>query len=321
VTSTLAGVDLGATKLQVVVADAEGRVLARARRPSPGDGPDAVLAAIVAAIRAALDEAGATPAELAAIGVGAPGQVDAERGVVLRAVNLPGWERPVEIAGRLTAELGAPTVVANDVQASVVGEHRHGAGRGLDNLLGVFCGTGVGGGLVLGGRLWTGEGAAGEIGHTVVRRGGARCGCGRRGCLEAYAGRMAMERRARLWHERGRRTALFAIMRELGRDRLTSRVWADALAAGDEVAADLVDRAARAVGTGAASAANLLDPQAIVIGGGLALRLGEPFLEAIRASARRTALRDDIGDRLRLSTLGDDGGALGAAMIAAGRLA
>jgi glucokinase len=301
VTSTLAGVDLGATKLQVVVADAEGRVLARARRPSPGDGPDAVLAAIVAAIRAALDEAGATPAELAAIGVGAPGQVDAERGVVLRAVNLPGWERPVEIAGRLTAELGAPTVVANDVQASVVGEHRLGAGRGLDNLLGVFCGTGVGGGLVLGGRLWTGVGAAGEIGHTVVRRGGARCGCGRRGCLEAYAGRMAMERRARLWHERGRRTALFAIMRELGRDRLTSRVWADA--------------------TGAASAANLLDPQAIVIGGGLALRLGEPFLEAIRASARRTALRDDIGDRLLLSTLGDDGGALGAAMIAAGRLA
>ena len=164
----------------------------------------------VASSSACSGSSGSVAPSPGSIGVGAPGQVDAERGVVLRAVNLPGWERPVEIAGRLTAELGAPTVVANDVQASVVGEHRLGAGRGLDNLLGVFCGTGVGGGLVLGGRLWTGEGAAGEIGHTVVRRGGARCGCGRRGCLEAYAGRMAMERRARLWHERGRRTALFA---------------------------------------------------------------------------------------------------------------
>ena len=125
-----------------------------------------------------------------------------------------------------------PVAIANDVQVATEAEATLGAGKDYSSLLGVFWGTGVGGGIVLDGKPWVGRGAAGEIGHVVVRRGGARCPCGRRGCMEAYAGRAAMEARARRLREQGERTVLFEIMEERGRDRLTSGVWARALDAG-----------------------------------------------------------------------------------------
>jgi glucokinase len=311
------GVDVGGTKIQTVAVDADGAILGRDRRPSPAaSGPSGMIAAIADSARASLLDAGAGERDLRAIGLGAPGQVDAARCIVLYATNLVGWERPVDVGTPLREALGAPVALANDVQASVTGEHRQGAGRDAASMLGVFCGTGVGGGLVLDGRLWTGLGAAGEIGHTVVRRGGSRCGCGRRGCLEAYAGRRMMEERARRLHHRGRRTRLLALMEQKGKDRMTSSVWAAALEQGDPVALDLVDRATRALGTAIASACNLVDVERVVVGGGLATRLGEPFLDAIRTAAEPQALRAGIRERIVMSELADDAGAVGAALLA-----
>ena len=140
----------------------------------------------------------------------------------------------------------------------------------------------MGGGLILDGKPWIGRGAAGEIGHMVVKRGGARCTCGRRGCMEAYAGRMAMEIKARKrGQDEGRRRDLFKIMEERERDRLTSGVWERALKHGDDLATTLIDRAVKALGVGIASAVNLLDPEAVVIGGGLGVRFGEKYVSRI----------------------------------------
>ena len=154
------------------------------------------------------------------------------------------------------------------MQVATEGEFRLGAGRPYKSVVGVFWGTGVGGGLILDGKPWLGRGEAGEIGHIVVKKGGARCPCGRRGCLEAYAGRAAMEAKARREHEDGRKTELFKIMKKHGRDRLTSGIWERALKAEDPLATELIDRAVGALGAGIASVINLLDVEAVIIGGG-----------------------------------------------------
>jgi glucokinase len=183
-------------------------------------------------------------------------------------------------------------------------------------LLGVFWGTGVGGGLILGGRPWVGLGAAGEIGHTVVKIGGRRCGCGRLGCLEAYAGRGSMEAKARSLAKDGEHTVLFEVMEKRGRTRLTSGVWHRALKQDDKVATRLLNQAVEALGAGIASAVNLLDVEAVVIGGGLGTKMGEPYVERIRDAMMPHLFVDDRPPAVLLATLGDLGGAIGAALAA-----
>jgi glucokinase len=177
----------------------------------------------------------------------------------------------------------------------------------------------VGGGIVLEGEPWAGAGAAGEIGHVVVEIGGAKCPCGRRGCMEAYAGRGAMEMRARKLADEGRKTVLFKIMEERGRPRLTSGVWKRALDRDDDLAHELIDRAVRALGAGVASACNVLDVEAVVIGGGLGLKLGEPYAERIRTAMQPHLFADERPPAIRLAALGDLGGAIGAALLASRR--
>ena len=225
-----AGIDLGATKIQAVVVGPDHAVVGQARNPTPTEGgPHDVAARIADSVREAAEGAGVAVEELGGIGIGSPGAVDQDAGTVASARNLPNWEAPFPLAAVLTETLGPPTRVDNDVQVAVLGELELGAGKPFSSFLGVWWGTGVGGGIVLDRSLWLGRGAAGEIGHMVVKRGGARCPCGRLGCLEAYAGRGAMEARARELHDRGRKTDLFHLMEKRGRDRLTSGVWADAL--------------------------------------------------------------------------------------------
>ncbi len=144
---------------------------------------------MTAALRESAEEAGVKTSELVGVGVGSPGDVNEETGEVSTARNLPGWEGTFDLAATLERELGTTVRVGNDVQVATEAEFRLGAGKPYKTILGVFWGTGVGGGLVLDGKPWLGRGAAGEIGHMVVKRGGARCTCGRRGCMEAYAGR------------------------------------------------------------------------------------------------------------------------------------
>jgi len=311
------GIDLGGTKIQTVVVDADSEVLGQARHPTPtSGGPADVAAAMAAALREAAQGAGIEPSELVGVGVGSPGAVDADAGTVSGARNLPGWEGSFALAAVLGEQLAAPVSLGNDVQVATDAEVALGAGRGYRSLLGVFWGTGVGGGIVLGGKPWLGRGAAGEIGHMVVKRDGRRCPCGRRGCMEAYSGRAALEARAREKHAEGHRTDLFRLMERHDRTRLTSGIWARALEHGDNLATELIDEAVAALGAGIASAMNLLDCEAVVIGGGLGLRLGEPYVARIREAMGPHLFVDERPPDVKLAALGDLGGAIGAALLA-----
>jgi glucokinase len=310
------GLDLGGTKIQAVVLDGRRSVVAEARQPTPREGgPPEILGALAATLAEACSGAGAETSDLTGVGVGSPGVIEPRRGVVTGARNLPGEGAPIEMTAGLRKLTGTRAYVENDVTVGVTAEHALGAARRSKSLLGVWWGTGVGGGIVLDGKPWEGRGAAAELGHVVVKVGGARCTCGRRGCLEAYAGRGSMEIRARELHRRGHKTELFKIMEKRGRERLQSGVWARALEQGDQMAIDLVDRAVEALGAGVASALNLLDVETVVIGGGLGTRLGEPYVERIREAMMPHLFADERPPTVRLAALGDLGGAIGAALL------
>jgi glucokinase len=311
------GIDLGGTKIQTVVVDEEWKVLGEARRPTPTTGgPEGVAEQMAEALQEAARAAELEPSKLAGVGVGSPGIVNGRKGTVSRARNLPDWEREFELAAWLHERLGVPVRVGNDVQVATEGEFRLGAGRPYESVIGVFWGTGVGGGLVLDGKPWLGRGEAGEIGHIVVKKDGALCPCGRRGCMEAYAGRAAMEASARRRHQRGHKTDLFKLMEKHGRDRLTSGIWERALKAKDPLATELIDRAVGALGTGIASIINVLDVEAVIIGGGIGTRLGEPYVERIVKEMGKHLFVDENPPAVKVAALGDLGGAIGAALQA-----
>jgi glucokinase len=314
--ATRGGIDLGGTKIQTVIVDAKNEVLGQSRRPTPTTGgPDDVAKQMAEAMAEAAEQAGMKTADLSGIGVGSPGDADEKTGVVSNARNLPNWIDPFPLAENLSKELGPPVKLGNDVSVAVQGEFELGAGKEFNTVLGVWWGTGVGGGLILDGKQWLGRGAAAEIGHVVVKQGGARCTCGRKGCMEAYAGRMAMEIKARKEVKNGAKTNLFKIMEEHGRDRLTSGIWDRALRHGDDLATRLVDRAVKALGTGIASSVNLIDPEAVIIGGGLGERLGEKYVRRIASRMHPHLFVDDRPPEMRLAALGDLGGAIGAALL------
>ena len=310
------GIDLGGTKIQAAIVDARGDVTGQARQPTPtSGGPQDVADAMAAALREAADEADVETGALAGIGVGSPGDVDEKTGVVSSARNLPGWEDSFPLAEALEEALGTEVKVGNDVQVATEAEFHLGAGQEFQSLIGVFWGTGVGGGLVLDGRPWLGRGAAGEIGHVVVKRGGAKCPCGRRGCLEAYAGRSAMEAEARRRQEEGHETDLFQLMEKHGKPRLTSGIWERALDHGDHLTEKLIERAIEALGTGIASAVNLLDPEAVILGGGLGIRFGERLMDPLMEEMSQHLFVDERPPAVRVASLGDLGGAIGASLL------
>ena len=314
-----AGVDLGGTKIQTVVLSGE-EVVGSSRVLTPQTGtPSDVIDAIVGTIRTSLEAAAVTEANLGGIGIGTPGEIDPDAGAVLLAANVPGFTDRVELGPLVSTALdGTKVTVDNDVSVGVLGEYQRGAGRPYKNLLGVWVGTGVGGGLILDGELHDGRGAAGEIGHMVVNPGGRRCACGRRGCVEAYAGRKSMEKRARRLVERGHKTSLFRIMKKRGRQRLSSGVYATALKGDDRMTKQLIDDATRALGIGLASAQNLLDLEAIIVGGGLGDRLGQPFVDRIVAQMTPQLFVPDKPPVVLRTELGDLSGAVGAAVLAGG---
>src|SRR3954452_23142692 len=314
------GIDLGGTKIQAAVVDhgSDNKVLGAKRDQTPlKGGPKAIAARMAGVMTETLEEAGLQLSDLAGVGVGSPGSVDDKKGTVAGAMNLSEWSGSFNLRKALEKDLGVPVALGNDVDLATDAEFEIGAAADYETLLGVFWGTGVGGGLVLNGKPWVGRKTAGEIGHMVVRINGAKCGCGRRGCMEAYAGRGAMEARARRRVEQGEKTALFRIMEERGRDRLSSGIWERALARDDHMAIDLLEEAVEALGAGVASAVNLLDPEAVVIGGGLGIRLGEQWVKRIAEAMLPHLFVDDDPPPVMLAELGDLGGAHGGALLAA----
>ena len=315
--ATHGGIDLGGTKIQTVIVDDDHEVLGSARRPTPtSGGPKDVAAGMEAALREAAEQAGVEPASLAGVGVGSPGTIAG--GEVTSARNLPDWEGSFPLASTLADALGTEVRLGNDVQVATDAEFALGAGRPYDSLLGVFWGTGVGGGIVLDGKPWVGRGAAAEIGHIVVELDGARCTCGRRGCMEAYAGRSAMEAHAAKLVEKGEKTDLFKLMKERKRTRLTSGIWSRALEQDDKLAIAMIERALRALGAGVASACNVLDVECVIVGGGLGVRLGDPFAKRIAEEMLPHLFADFRPPDVHVAALGDLGGAIGAALLVEG---
>jgi glucokinase len=310
------GIDLGGTKIEAIVVDDANTVLGSSRRPTPTTGtPEDVAGEMAVAITAAVKAADTTTAALAGVGVGSPGSVDPSTGTISSARNLPGWDGSYALGPELSKQLGTRVEVGNDVQVATAAEYALGESHRYDSLLGVFWGTGIGGGLILDRKPWRGRGGAGEIGHMVVRRGGRRCPCGNEGCLEAYAGRAAMEERARGLAKKGQKTDLEKIMKDKGHVRFTSSVWAEAIERNDELATELIDEAVLALGAGIASAVNLLDVEAVIIGGGLGVRFGQPYVERIRDAMMLNIFPGHRPPDLNLVGLGDLGGALGAALL------
>lgn len=310
------GLDLGGTNVYGIVLDDDGSTRANVKMKTPTSGDRLVVIDVLeAAVRAVCDDAGIDLSDLHAVGVGTPGLV--MDGTVGGASNVPGWSERFALSEMLRDRVGVPVRVANDVTAAAVAEHRVGAATGFDNVLVVFVGTGVGAGMILRGQPYEGAfGGAGEFGHTVIAMEGAVCPCGRRGCVEAYAGRRAMERAADRAVANGTTTILHETMERMGKSRATSGVFRAALEAGDDLTASLLHDAIAALGAGIGSAVNLLDVDAVVMGGGLADKLGDWFLIRVEAALRPHLFQQPPQVRMLAAQLGDAAGATGAALLA-----
>jgi glucokinase len=288
---------------------AHGRVFA----PPGADGPWD-QAAMLGLARGLLAQ---RPGKLAAIGVSFGGPVDAGRGMVRLSHHVPGWEE-TPLRDRLQAELGAPAAVDNDANVAALGEWRFGAGQGCDSVLYVTVSTGVGGGWVLGGRIWSGaDGMAGEIGHIVVRPGGVPCVCGKAGCVEAEAcgWGIATKARSRLAEGSNNRAKERLLALAGGNvEAVTAQMVAQAAAQGDALAQELLCGAAEALGAGLGTALNLMNPQRVILGGGIT-KSGKRWWQIVREAARCHAL-PQICAEIVPAALGDDAPLWGAAALA-----
>ncbi|HEV7666389.1 MAG TPA: ROK family protein [Chloroflexota bacterium] len=316
-------IDLGGTKALAGVVEANGTVRSRVWLPSRdlSGRPGELLDRLAGGAVTAASEADLPFEAIAAIGICVPGPLDVTRSVVAMTPNL-GW---VNLAVREELERRLPTkpvFLENDVRAAALSEYQLGAGRGYDSMLAVFVGSGVGGGIIVDGRVYHGEhGGAGEIGHMVVRAGGPRCGCGRAGCLEAMAARDAVGRYVIQEVKRGHRSLLTEIL-DGNLLALTSRDLAEAIAQSDAVAIRAARRSARYTGLAIGGVVNLLDPAVVVIGGGIAEALGQRYVEYASEIANRQILASEARNLpIVASKLGNDAGLLGAAMTAFAGLA
>ena len=308
-----AGVDLGGTKIHTVVAAAGGRVLGEDRRPTEAaEGPDAVVVRIAASVRAAAAEAGVNIEALLGVGLSSPGPCDPKRGVVTDAPNLPGFHHfPIT---RLVGEaLGLPVLLENDANAACYGEYRFGAGRGLRHIVYVTLGTGIGGGIIIDGRIYEGaSGAAGEVGHIVVDHDGPPCNCGGRGCVEALASGPAIARAAAEAVAEGRSAALAELA---GGGALTAELVHEAALKGDETSREIISRAGYFLGLGLIGVLNTLNPEALILGGGL-LGLGDLYLGPAINTAKTDSFEQIMADvTITTAMLGARAGALGAAAL------
>lgn len=321
------GIDYGGTKILGAVVDlSNGKVLGTAkRRTSIADGPDELLERIIGVGSGALKSASLKAKDLTGVGLGAAGQVDAKRGVLLGTPNLSQAVVDLPVAKSLSDEFKTPAALANDVHVAALGEARFGAGVGARDFLCVFVGTGIGGALVRHGELLLGKnGTAGEIGHAVVVAGGRLCSCGGLGHLEAYASRTAISRRLLGELKRGRASVLRELEPEIvSKDHLRSDATirsgalAAALEAKDALVIEIVSEAGWYLGMGLSGAINLINPDRIILGGG-AIEALPLMVDVAKVAARDEALPVP-GRAVEIMTagLGDFSGVVGAAIIGA----
>jgi glucokinase len=307
------GFDLGGTKMLAKVFDSKYQTVGRERTKTKGyEGADAGLERIAATIQKALDDAGVKATHLGGIGIGCPGPLDLKHGKIRTAPNL-GWT-DVPVKKYLEKAFSCPCIILNDVDAGVFGEYRFGIAQNAQTVVGVFPGTGIGGGCVYEGNiLQSKSGSCMEIGHVQVVPEGPLCGCGRRGCLEAIASRLVIASRSAAAAYRGQAPHLLSIA---GTDvaQIRSGALAESIKAGDTTVENIVREAARNIGRAVAGVVHLLGPDLIVLGGGLVEAMSDLFIHEVdRAAKQRVlpALTDSF--EVVLAQLGDDATAMGAA--------
>lgn len=316
-----AGIDIGGTKISVVITDENAKILGRAKKKSRAEkGAETVLDRAIAAALEACADAQVPLKSLRAIGVGAPSPILPD-GTAVAAPNL-GW-RNVPITKILAKHFELPVFAENDCNVGTLGEFAIGAHSKARTLIGLFMGTGLGGGIVKDGRLITGENSmAAEVGHMTIQAGGRPCGCGKRGCLEAYASKTGMAyafKKAILLDKR--RSILSDMIEESGYDNIRSSLLRKAWDSKDEVARETLTEAATYLGIGVGNLITLLGPNVVVLGGGVFDALGEVLLPIVRTVAQEhTFPRVSYDDtNIELATLGDDAVALGAVALARAR--
>lgn len=319
------GVDFGGTKVLASVVDVEsGKVKGTAKKKTDStDGPDELMQRIYEVARKAVSKAKSEMSDIEGICVGIAGQVDVERGILVGTANLSRSVVDLPMAKNLKDELGIPAIIRNDVQIAAAGEARFGAGKGIDDFVVVFVGTGIGGGIVRNGEIVAGSaGNAGELGHTTIQVGGRVCGCGGRGHLEAYASRTGMTRAMMGELRRGRKSVLTEMMPDLDPadpavPPLKSGLIREALKQNDEMVQEIVEEGGTYLGYGLANVVNFLNPTRIILGGGV-IESVDPFFEAAETSTRKQALAH-AGEVVQIERagLGDFSGVVGAAVLAA----
>lgn len=307
------GFDLGGTKMLSVVFDGRFKPIAQERKKTKGhEGVRAGMLRIIGLIEESLQLAEVSVDRLTGIGVGCPGTVDLDRGVIQESANL-GW-RDVKLKDRLSDKFGCPVVLLNDVDAGLYGEYRFGVAKDAHCAVGVFPGTGIGGGCIYDGKILRGKrNSAMEIGHIQVRADGQFCGCGRMGCLETEASRLAIAAEAAKAAFRGEAPFLFSAA---GTDisEIRSGVLAESIRRGDVAIEKIVRRAAAWIGMAVGNVANLLAPDVVVLGGGLVEAMPTIFVDEVEKSARNHAMETfSRSMRVVAARLGDEANAIGAA--------
>ncbi len=322
---TVVGVDLGGTSMMAAVVGEDGQVLGQAKtKTNAARGAADVIVRLSELVLNVVGSANLPRNAVAGVGLGVPGPLDPIAGIVHRCPNLgPTWDE-LPLAKLLSDALALPVAIENDVKVGAMGEYTYGAGRGAQNLLAIFVGTGIGGGLILDGRLHAGTRfSAGEVGHMVLLADGPVCGCGQRGHAEALASRTAIERDVRAAIRGGRASVLAASPGVPVERPMTAGVIGSAWEQGDAVVVEAVQRSQFYLGLLVATCVNLIDPEVVVLGGGMTERLGEAYVAPVRAAARQHFVNQSDADRVRIvaAALGDLSGAMGAAVIARQRLA
>lgn len=308
------GVDIGGTKTIVAVADADGEIIAQERINTPREqGPASVLGETTSALRRLVEQTGVL--DIKAMGIGCGGPLDRERGMILTAPNLPGWEN-LDLSGYFEGVFDAPVYLDNDVNLMALGEARHGAGVGVDYMTYFNIGTGIGGGIVIGGRLYRGCGNAGEFGHQIILPDGPACTCGKRGCLESLCSGTSIARRTREYLQMAGNSASLILDLAGSMQAVTAHHVAGAARAGDELALRIWHETGTYLGLGVANVISILNPRLVVLGGGV-MEAGALLLELVRRTVQDRAMNQLAADaEIVTGQLGDQAGIVGAISLA-----
>lgn len=307
------GVDLGGTKIATALATAQGEILARGRRPTPAQaGPDVVIKSICATIGKILSAKKLESSQLLGIGIAAAGIIDSDKGKVISSPNLPGWHE-VPLRDAVEQRFGIPVYLGNDATLAALGEWRFGLKKGIANLIYITVSTGIGGGIIADGKLYTGVcGVAGEIGHMTIDINGPKCNCGNIGCWETLASGTALAREAVKQIREGAKTSIIELVNG-DISKIDAKVVDLAAKQGDELAKELISRLGYYLGVGLVNLVNIFNPELILIGGGVA-KTGDLLLQpAIKVVKERAFSTPANAVKIKPALLGDDSGLLGAA--------